>query len=448
MNKRLTGIALISSLVLLVAVPLNTHAQPSQTLALVGGMLLDGYESPPLHHAAVVIKDGKIVEVGRASDVNIPANATVIDTRGKTMLPGLIDLHVHLAILGHGSYPRWFKWIEENGGQEMTERVMSISARQLLMAGVTSAVDLGATLETSLHVRDRIENGQIKGPRLFVSGPWITRRMSVFPPAYQRQINTPDEAANETKNLAESGVNVIKAHSGLELADYHAIVKAAHGHNLPVHAHVYTPESVRAALDAGVDVLTHAGSAGTAPYEHELLQDIVNAGRPVVITAAHRPWIFPDTIAFPERLQDPQLELDFPPAIHAEVQDSFESFRTLAYFSTTPRQMRFRKPSLKQWIEGGAVMGMGTDSGTPMNFHTEALWREIKAHVDTGMSPLRAISAATQVNARILGRSSDLGTVEVGKLADVIVVEGDPLFDITALSRVTTVIKNGEIQKN
>ena len=128
MNKRLTGIALISSLVLLVAVPLNTHAQPSQTLALVGGMLLDGYESPPLHHAAVVIKDGKIVEVGRASDVNIPANATVIDTRGKTMLPGLIDLHVHLAILGHGSYPRWFKWIEENGGQEMTERVMSISA--------------------------------------------------------------------------------------------------------------------------------------------------------------------------------------------------------------------------------------------------------------------------------------------------------------------------------
>ena len=97
--------------------------------------------------------------------------------------------------------------------------------------------------------------------------------------------------------------------------------------------------------------------------------------------------------------------------------------------------MRFRERGVKQFIESNAVVGMGTDSGTPMNFHSEALWREIKMHVDMGMTPARAIAAATRVNASIIGRR-DLGSIEVGKIADVIVVNGNPLFDIMALSRV------------
>jgi len=92
-------------------------------------------------------------------------------------------------------------------------------------------------------------------------------------------------------------------------------------------------------------------------------------------------------------------------------------------------------------------MGMGTDSGSPMNFHTESLWREIKAHVDVGMSPQRAIGAATRINAQILGKGNELGTIEPGKLADIIVVRGNPLFDITALANVEVVIKNGKVYK-
>jgi len=90
---------------------------------------------------------------------------------------------------------------------------------------------------------------------------------------------------------------------------------------------------------------------------------------------------------------------------------------------------------------------MGTDSGTPMNFHSEALWREIKVHVDMGMTPLRAIAAATRVNAQIIGKGRDLGSIEPGKLADIIVVNGNPLFDITALSRVEVVVKAGVVFK-
>lgn len=420
--------------------------QPGSKLALVGGMLLDGYEVPPLHHAAVLIEGDTIVKVGRAAEISIPPDYQVIDTSGRTMLPGLIDLHAHLMILGHGDYTRWFSWLE---AEEITfERIMEISAKQLLMSGVTSAVDLGAPLQPSLRVRDKIKNDAIPGPRMWMSGAWVARReWSILPADLQRLVHSPDEAAAATEELAKAGVDVIKAWAGLTRADYDAIVETARRHKIPVHAHVYEPQAVRDALEAGVDVLQHVGSAGTPPYDEELLKDIVVSGRAVVPTGAHRVWVFPATVQFPERLQDPRLKKDFPPEIYREVQKSFGNFHALSYFATTPRQMFFGDDSLRQWIDSGAVVGMGTDSGTPMNFHTEALWREMKAFVDLGMPPQRAISAATRVNARILGRDRDLGAIEAGKLADIIVVKGDPLFNIMALGDVEVVIKGGKIYK-
>lgn len=420
----------------------------TRKLALVGGMLLDGYEAPPQHHAAILIEGDRIVRVGPAPSTPIPGDYTVIDTRGRTMMPGMIDLHAHLVILGHGAYATWFPWIENNGGVATLTRVMEVSARQLLYAGVTAAVDLGAPLEPSLSVRDRIDRGEIPGPRMSMSGPWITRTPGVFPPDYQIRIDSPEQAAREVERLADAGVNVIKAHSGLRREDYQAIADAAHTRQLRVHAHVYAESDVRNALETGIDVLTHAGSAGTAPpYSAAMITDIVNRGRPVVITAAHRSWIYPDTAAFPERLQDPQLEQDFPPDIYAEVQDSIRNWRTLGYFGRTDREMLFRERGVKQFVEAGAVIGMGTDSGTPLNFHTEALWREAKVHVDMGMPPMRVISSLTRIGATILGRQRDLGTIEAGKLADIIVVKGNPLYDIMALAHVETVVKGGVVHK-
>jgi imidazolonepropionase-like amidohydrolase len=421
-------------------------AGPAKKLALIGGMLLDGYEVPPIHHAAVLIEGGKIVQVGPASEVKVPAEAEVIDTSGRVMLPGLIDLHVHLIILGHGDYARWDPWIAQN---HLVERVMEISAKQLLMAGVTSAVDLGGTLKESLSVRDRIRQGAIPGPRMWMSGPWITRSMGDYSPALDDQIlvETPEDAARATERLAKAGVDVIKAYVELGPEHYKAIVRAAHKYHLKVHAHVYDPLDVRNALEAGVDVLTHVGSAGTSPYDPALVKAIVEKGEPVVVTAAHRSFLFPATIDFPERLQDPRLKEDFGPQIYDEVQRSLEGFHRLGYFAATDREMFYSRASLRQWIDSGAVMGMGTDSGTPMNFHTEALWREIKAHVDVGMSPQRALSAATRINAQILGKGDELGTIEPGKLADIIVVKGNLLFDITALSNVEVVVKEGVVYK-
>jgi len=448
-----TALVAVASVTAIVSVA-TPHAQAPQHIALVGGMLLTGYEVPPIHHAAVVIEGNRIIAAGPASEVKIPSGATIVDTSGRTMLPGLIETHGHLVVLGHGSYDAWFPWITRHGGDAMLTRVMEISAKQLLMAGVTTTIDLGAPLTPSLSIRSRVNKGEIVGSRMLVSGPWIARLTGAAGGGAMQvgfgglNIATPQEAGQETEKLATAGVDLIKAHSGLTADDYKAIVDVAHKHGIKVYAHVYAEQDVRHALEAGVDVLQHVGSAGTAPpYSKELITDIVNAGRPVVVTAAHRAWMYEDTAAFPERLQDPDLKKAFGPDIYAEVQDSLKNWWTLGYFQRTDREMLYRERGVKQFIESGAVMGMGTDSGTPMNFHSEALWREIKVHVDMGMTPARAIAAATRVNAQIIGKGRELGSIEPGKIADIIVVNGNPLFDITALSHVEIVMKDGNIYK-
>lgn len=433
---------------LLLLAILPAAAQPKPKLALVGGMLLDGYDVPPIHHATVLIEGNRIVKAGPSSEISVPPDAEIIDTSGRVIMPGLIDVHVHLQILGHGDYLRWDPWIAKNN---LVEKVSEISAKQLLNAGVTSAVDLGGTLKESLQVRDRINRGEIPGPRMWVSGPWITRSLGegFYSNALENQllIDTPEQAAAAVDKLAAAGVDVIKAYVNLTPAHYKAIVEAAHKHKLRVHAHVYDPEDVRNAFEAGVDVLQHVGSAGMPTYDPALVKAIAVKGTPVVTTSAHRAFLFPATVDFPERLEDTQLKQDFGRQIYEEVHNSLQGFQRLYYFSTTDQEMRFSRALLSQWIDSNATLGMGTDSGSPMNFHTESLWREIKAHVDVGMSPQRAICAATRINAQILGKGDDLGTIEPGKLADIVVVRGNPLFDITSLANVETVIKDGKVYK-
>ena len=133
--------------------------------------------------------------------------------------------------------------------------------------------------------------------------------------------------------------------------------------------------------------------------------------------------------------------------MYAELQRSFVDFERLGYFRSTPRQIRNSKVAARQLIEANVVMAMGTDAASPLNFHTEAAWREISALVDSGMSPLEAISAATKTGAEILGLGPDLGTIEPGKLADIIVVSGNPLFDINMLANVEVVVKDGRVMK-
>ena len=418
--------------------PASAKNQP--TIALVGGTLLDGHESRPLHHAAVVIEGNRIVAVGQRDQVKIPEGAVIIDTRGKTILPGLIDAHIHLDIIGHGLYERYYQFLAK---QSSYHEVMRIAAKQLLRAGVTGGIDLGAPFSI-LDIKKEIDSGKIPGPRLTVSGPWITRVSYEGGGEFdQYLIKSTREAVDATIELIDKGADVIKVWDGLTSEDYSAIVHEAHKRGVKVHAHLYDPPAIRKALDAGVDVLQHMGSAGYPPYEPELIAEIARKRVPVVQTISHRIWIYPASVEFPGRLDNPTLERDFPEHIYSELQRSFERIAELPYFSEIEQETSNAKKSAAQFIDARAYIGVGTDAASPLNFHTEAIWREMSALVDAGMTPIQVISAATKNNAEIVGRGDELGTIEPGKLADILVVDGNPLFDINVLGSVSFVIKDG-----
>ncbi len=418
----------------------SSASQP-RTLALVGGQLLDGYDAPPIHHAAVLIEGDRIIAVGRAAEIQIPPDAEVINTAGKTMLPGLIDAHAHLMILGHGNYPDWMPWFERN-----EELVYETSAKQLLAAGVTTALDLAAPMSV-LAFRDRVNANEVPGPRLLVSGPWISRYTWDFlPRALTETVDSPEEAQARAQMLIDAGVDVIKTWIGITEEDFRAIASVANPAGVPIHCHVYEEDVVWDAIHGGCDVLQHAGSGGSVPaYSDELVAHISMQGIPVVQTISHRIWVYPATLEFPERLWDPEILESFPAPIREQVLSSYskDDFHRRSYFRTTARQMRLSEKAARQFVEADAVMAMGTDTGSPLNFHAESAWREISALVAVGMTPLEAISASTKVGAEVLGLAGELGTIEPGKKADIIVVDGNPLFDINVLGYVTDVVKDG-----
>ena len=144
----------------------SAHAH---SLALVGGRLIDGFGGHPLANSVIIIDNERITAVGTVGALQVPADAEVISTEGMDVLPGLWDCHVHTMILGHSDYAYWDKTYPLRLGGE----IMPAAARQLLMAGVTSARDLGGPLKESISVRDRINRGEIPGPTLYVAGPFI-----------------------------------------------------------------------------------------------------------------------------------------------------------------------------------------------------------------------------------------------------------------------------------
>ena len=362
----LSAFGFLSAINLMDGAKINAQDDFTGTTAIVGAMLLDGYERPPIHHSAILIQGDRIVAVGTQANTEIPEDANIIDGSGMTVMTWLIDLHVHTMLIGHGDYAEWFPIFE---GKE--EEMMELAAKQLLMAGVTTAVDLGAPIEI-INVRDRINNGRAIGSRLLVSGPWIAKRAGgSYPSYFQHVVNSSEEAGQRTQELVDAGVDVIKTWAGMEEADIRAVADVAHQSGIPVHSHLYTPESIWDAIRGGSDVLQHVGSGGNPDYPEDLIEAIAVRNIPIVQTMAHRIWVYPATIAFPERLQDPRLKEDLPGDLYAEFQRSFVDFERLSYFRSTPRQIRNSKTAARQFIDANVVMGMGTDSGSPLNFHTK-----------------------------------------------------------------------------
>jgi imidazolonepropionase-like amidohydrolase len=431
--------AVLVSVLLLQTAPLK---------ALVGGTLIDGHGGPPLRNSVIIVRGERIEAVGQVGTLAVPAGAEVISTEGMSVLPGLWDMHVHLMINGHADYAHW----DRTYPSLFASVIMPASAKQLLLAGVTSARDLGAPLEASIAVRDAIKTGKIPGPTLYVSGPFIQHEPYPGTEAFRWGVKGSNDARAKVRRLADAGVDVIKLidQDQMMMEEVRAVVDEAHARGLPVVAHSHRPEEIRRGLAAGVDNFEHTGLATSAEYP----PDIVAMIRERTARGNAGPLFWTPTIEGlfnyeyvrdnPEKLDDPSWHEGLPDSIVADIRRSIEHPERLSYFQMTPSRRPTLARKFAQLRESGVVLLIGTDAGIPMKFHSMATWNELDIWVNRlGVDPMTAIRAATYWPAVAMKVDREVGTISEGKYADIIAVRGDVLRYIDLLQRVDLVIKRG-----
>jgi len=387
--------------------------------AIVGATLIDGRGGTPVQDSVVVIRDNKIVAVGPRSTVEIPEEANLVDATGLTLLPGLIDAHFHIG----------------------DNAKMYDPPPLFLSHGVTSARDPGRPIEA---YKPFIQSSRL-APRLFLCGPHFDQA----PPAWPNNavlLETPDEARLAVKRYFKQGASAIKVYFRLPLELIQATCETAHELGIPVTAHLELVDADKA-IEAGLDGIEHITSFGTALADRKVtdrFRYLVGAENEARKIERYRLWA--------------SLDLDESPRVGPLLEtiikhDVFVS-PTLATFE---RRTGDKKATDLAHIRGfqnmlkftgicdraGATVVVGSHTWST---HVELGWayqREMELLVEAGMTPMKVIGAATLQNARFFGCAERLGSIEPGKLADLVLVEGDPLDDIRAMYNIRRVMLNG-----
>lgn len=442
------------STILMVFLAFTGTALAGEKQALVGGRLIDGFGHRPIANSVILI-DGDIIEkVGTVDTLRVPPGYKVISTEGMDVLPGLWENHAHLMLNGHSDYEHWDKTYLDR----LADEIMPSSALQLLLAGMTTTRDLGAPLEPSLSVKRRIESGEIPGPRLFISGPFIQHEAYPGTEAFRWGVDGPGDARKKVRKLAEAGVDIIKLidQDRMTLAEAQAVVDEAHKHGLKVVAHSHRPAEIRRGLQIGVDNFEHTGLTTAPEYPADVMEKLKErtatgriAGGPLFWTpTVEGLWSYTDTVANHEYLDNDCWERGLKADTIADIRQSILHPGQMEYMQLTP----LRKPTLKRKIEqlreAGVVFLVGTDSGIPMKFHCQSTWNEFDIWVRImNIKPMDAIRAATYWPSVMMGVSDKWGTVSEGKYADIVAVRGDVLKHINLIARLDLVMKGGKLYK-
>jgi imidazolonepropionase-like amidohydrolase len=419
---------------LLVAALALSSLVPAQVTVVGAGRLVDPDSGTLLSNQVILIKDGKIQAVGSA--LALPANATVIDLSDKTVLPGLIDCHTHVADGRPDGDP--FDVLRKTASQIVLESVPN--ARAMLLSGFTTVRDVGTYRALNdVALRDAIAREDVIGPRMFVAGAYITitggaGAMTGQAPDIQLpwdlhygEANSPWEVRQKVRLLAHDGVDVIKMLStGAVLT---------HGSN-PASVE-FTEEE----LQAGVDEASHFGLR-VAVHAHAA-QGIRNAILAGAASIEHAEMLDDEIIALAKQ-HGTYLDMD----IYDEecIQAGATTGQTPADFLQHDADLgRIQRENFGKAVRAGVKMAFGTDAGV-CAYGTSG--KQFAFMVKYGMTPMQAIQAATSNAADLLGHATEVGSIKPGKYADLIAVSGDPLKDISLLERVEFVMKDGKVYKS
>ena len=404
-----------------------------------GVTLVDGTGVPPRPDAAVVVEGDKISAVGPVGEVPIPAHGTRVPCHGLTLLPGLIDAHTHVAEDG---YPGALRHLKETTAYAAIRS--GVHAARILEAGFTTIRDLGSFGLTDVATKRAIEDGLIRGPRMVVAAHMLVPSGSEEDGYFRPEVATyrvgpergvadgPDELRRAVRLQLYHGADLIKvvatgriysdAPGGpwtptFSLEEVRAVCDEAHRHGAKVAAHAYGAAGIRAAVLAGVDSIEHGGW-----IDDDLARGM--AGRGVFLVPTFSMLLLAAEHGQGAGLPAPLLD----------------------------RAGRIREAHLASFqraLAAGVKIAAGTDCGNPCVFPGRNA-TELEYLVEAGLSPLQAIVSATSAAAELLGLADRVGSITPGRLADLLLVDGDPLRDISVLqdrSRIKLVLKGGQIQR-
>ncbi|WP_375286680.1 amidohydrolase family protein [Sphingomonas sp.] len=425
----------VAALALVLAAPAVAQTAPAPKVTFIhAGALLDRPGQAPRGNSTIVVRDGKVAEV-RDGFAPAEAGAATVDLRDRFVLPGLIDLHVHL--LGIGGDPMRARLTALN--TEMADELMygAGNARVTLRAGFTTVRDLGGDARAIRALRDAIDRGDVEGPTIVNAGAPISTTGGHGDPVngvaepfahaiaatVENTCDGPADCVRAVRRQVGLGAQVIKfmatggvlsnVSGGLGRAftpeEMKAIVDTAHGLGRKVAAHSHATEGTRAALEAGVDTIEH----GT------FLDD-----ETIRLFKAKGAYLVPTEIA--------------PIAALAQARAGALPAATIPKAEAAAAAMRANH---KRAFAAGVKFAFGTDSGVSKHGDNATEFAEL---IKDGMTPAQAIASATTVAAEALGRD-DLGAIVPGKAADIIAVRGSPLEDVTRLTRVEFVMHRGVV---
>ena len=399
--------------------------------------LIDGI-NPLKENVSVIIEDNKIVDI--ISGDNLP-EGTVIDCSNKYLMPGMINLHIHLfgtgmpsKILGGGSLQqKVVKFAGTKLGKKVLAKIVETNARNEFFSGVTTARTAGDFYYSDVELRDNINNGKIVGPTLYVSGPAITVPGGHGDGTISITGDTPEQISEKVREVASHGVDHIKIciTGGVmdakkkgepgELKMTTPFAKAAcdtaHELGLMVASHTESPEGVQVAIESKVDTIEH----GSLIYDEDLVK-LKEYGGAFVCTMS------------------PALPL-------AKLDPEFTKLNPLCVYNSEVVFDNMVKGAIKL-LENDAKVGLGTDASCPLvtQYNT---YMEVKyAGKFLNMSNLEAINTITMKNAEIIHREDEIGSIEVGKYADMLLLDRNPLEDLDNLKDLEMIIKRGEIYKD
>jgi imidazolonepropionase-like amidohydrolase len=415
--------------------PAQQTPAPDFVTAIKAGRLVEVENGRVLEKQIILLRGKKIVAVG--ADLQIPAGATILDLSTKTVLPGLIDCHTHLADGAHNGNGDPVSQLKRTASEVVLESVPN--ARMTLESGFTTVRDVGVYRALNdVALRDAINNGYIVGPRMFVAGAYITitggaGAMTGFAADIKLpwdfnygEANSPWEVRQKIRLLAHSGVDHIKVLSTgavlthgsnpnaqeFTLEELQAAVSEASNFGLRVAAHAHAPQGIKNAIRAGV-----------ASVEHATLID----DEGIALAKEHGTYLDMD-IYDDECIQAAGKTGNIPADFLAHDRDLGE----------------IQRRNFTKAVKAGVKMAFGTDAGV---CPYDVAARQFAFMVKYGMTPMQAIQSATISAATLIGKPEEFGSIRAGKFADLIAVDGDPIADIRQLEHVTLVMKEGVIYK-